>query len=217
MAEKLTKGIFITFEGPEGSGKSTQSKRLCEDLVTDGYEVLHTAEPGGTPLGSKIRDILLKKDEITAGQEAELFLFEADRAHHVRSAILPALEAGKIVICDRFNTATFAYQGYGLGMDMDLIRKVDEIATGGLTPDLTILLDLDAETGLGRAAADHAVDKMEKRGKEFHGKVRKGYLTLAEKDPDRIRVVKTREDIDETYRLVREVAYDHKKKHTEPK
>jgi dTMP kinase len=214
MAKELTKGIFVTFEGPEGSGKSTHSGRLCKDLLSDGYDVLHTAEPGDTDLGSKIRDILLQKDEIAVGREAELLLFEADRAQHVRDVILPALEAKRMVICDRFNTATFAYQGYGLGMDMKKVEEVDRIATGGLKPDLTILMDLDVKTVLERAVAEHKADKMEKRGEEFHEKVRKGYLALAGKDPDRIRVVSVMEDIDETYRLVREIAYDHIEKHT---
>lgn len=214
MAEELKKGIFITFEGPEGSGKSTHSTRLSGDLESKGYQVLHTAEPGGTSLGSRIRSILLEKEEVRVGQEAELLLFEADRAQHVREVILPQLEKKRIVICDRFNTATFAYQGYGLGMDMGQIEAVDRLATRGLSPDLTILMDLDVETGLKRAVAEHAADKMEKRGSEFHEKVRKGYLALAEKYPDKIRIIKVNEDMEETYKLVREEVYGFIERHT---
>ena len=193
MAKELTKGIFITLEGPEGSGKSTQSASLCDDLINDGYDVVHTAQPGGTDLGAKIRDILLQKDNIRLGEKAELFLFEADRAQHVEEEIRPALEDRKIVICDRFNTATFAYQGYGLGMDMGLIETVDNAATGGLVPDLTLLMDLDIKTGLKRAGRTGAADRMEKRGNAFHEKVRQGYLDIAAKNPERIKVISVRD------------------------
>lgn len=204
MAKKLERGIFITFEGPEGSGKSTHSYRLHKDLLGEGYSVVHTAEPGGTPLGHKIRELLLEKDNIRLGRQAELFLFEADRAQHMEEVIAPALKAGTILICDRFNTATFAYQGYGLGMDMEAIERVDDLATGGICPDLTILLDVDARTGLARAGAEHPADRMEKRDRQFHEKVRRGYLALAEKFSDRIRVVEVKENADETYNLVKE-------------
>ncbi|MFC1548396.1 dTMP kinase [Candidatus Omnitrophota bacterium] len=204
MAEKLSKGLFITFEGPEGSGKSTHSRRLSGELEKEGFDIVHTAEPGGTPLGARIRNILLDKDDIRLDSQAELFLFEADRAQHVEELIKPALDQGKIVLCDRFNTATFAYQGYGLGMDMDLIENMDRAAVGSLQPDLTILMDVDVGTGLQRAAAAHSKDRMEKRAKEFHEKVREGYLALAEKDPDRIKVIEVKDDIEQTYSLVKE-------------
>ncbi len=207
MPKNLRRALFITLEGPEGSGKSTQSRRLVDDLLSDGYDVLHTAEPGGTALGRRIRDMLLQKDDIRLDEQAELFLFEADRAQHVEEVIIPALETGKVVICDRFNTATFAYQGYGLGMDLGLIEKVDRVATGGLCPNLTILLDVDVETGLARAAAEHPADRMEKRSRDFHEKVRRGYLALAERSPDRIKVVKVGDDPDGTYGLVKEQVY----------
>ncbi|MDP8299877.1 MAG: dTMP kinase [Candidatus Tantalella remota] len=207
MAKELTRGIFITLEGPEGSGKSTQSASLCDDLIADGYQVVHTAQPGGTELGSKIRDILLQKDNIHLGEKAELFLFEADRAQHVEEMIRPALKDRKIVICDRFNTATFAYQGYGLGMDMSLIETVDNAATGGLVPDLTLLMDLDVKTGLKRALRAGAADRMEKRGNDFHTKVRQGYLELAAKYPERIKVISVREKIGDTYELVKKEVY----------
>ncbi len=205
MAKELEKGLFITFEGPEGSGKSTHSRRLCRKLSQEGYDCVHTLEPGSTALGEKVREILLKKDEVPLDAETELFLFEADRAQHVREVIRPALEKKKIVICDRFNTATFAYQGYGLGMDMDLIKRIDNAATGGISPDLTILLDVDVETGLTRAQAEHPADRMEKRSLGFHRKVREGYLHMAEAHPEKIKVIKVRDDKSQTYKLIREM------------
>lgn len=208
MEKKLKRGIFITFEGPEGSGKSTHSRRLAEELTRDGYEVVHTAEPGGTGLGRRIREILLKKDSVRLGARAELLLFEADRAQHLEELISPALEEGKLVLCDRFNTATFAYQGYGLGMDMDMIDMVDSMATGGMSPDLTVLLDVDVATGLIRAGAEGPADRMEKRGTDFHEKVRGGYLDLAAKDPDRIKVVDACAGIEDAYGVIKDMVYD---------
>ena len=204
----MSRGLFITFEGPEGCGKSTQSSRLTEDLASDGYDVIHTHEPGGTDLGNKIRELLLQRDDIRLDRTAELLLFEADRAQHIEELIKPAVEAGKIVLCDRFNTATFAYQGYGLGMDMELIESVDKAACGGLAPDLTILLDIDIETGLKRAGKTSSADRMEKRSKDFHGKVRQGYLSLAKKSGGRIKVVNVTEGLEETYEQVKELVFD---------
>jgi len=205
MAKKLTKGLFITFEGPEGCGKSTHSSRIAEELKGAGYDVLRTLEPGGTELGKRIREVLLIKEDIPLEGGAEFLLFEADRAQHVREVILPAVEEGKVVICDRFNTSTFAYQGYGLGMDMDMVFAVDDVSTGGLKPDLTVLLDVDAATGLERAGKAGTADRMEKRDLAFHEKVRAGFLDLAEKDPARVKVVEVRDDIEETYALVKEL------------
>jgi dTMP kinase len=208
MAQKITKGLFITFEGPEGSGKSTHAKRVSEQLLSSGYRVVRTFEPGDTFLGEKIRNILLDKDDVSVSEIAELFLFEADRAQHVKEVIVPAIQDKKIVICDRFNTATFAYQGYGLGLDMKKISAIDKVATGPLVPDLTVLFDVDVQTGLKRAGKTGAADKIEKRGLEFHEKVRQGYLDLAGKDPDRIKVIQVKESIEETYSLVEREVYD---------
>ena len=208
MAQKITKGLFITFEGPEGSGKSTHAKRVSEKLLSSGYRVVRTFEPGDTFLGEKIRNILLDKDDVSVSEIAELFLFEADRAQHVKEVIVPAIQDKKIVICDRFNTATFAYQGYGLGLDMKKISAIDKVATGPLVPDLTVLFDVDVQTGLKRAGKTGAADKIEKRGSEFHEKVRQGYLDLAGKDPDRIKVIQVKESIEETYSLVEREVYD---------
>ena len=207
MAQELTKGLFVTFEGPEGSGKSTHSKRLYKDLMDDGYDIVHTSEPGGTALGAGIRDLLLKMDSVRLDSMTELFLFEADRAQHVREMINPSLEANKIVLCDRFNTATFAYQGFGLGMSMDLIEELDALATDGLRPDLTLLLDVDVETGIARAKARGPVDRMEKRDMEFHENVRRGYLVLAASKTENIRMISAGDGIDRVYDSVKKEVY----------
>ncbi len=213
MAKGLTKGLFITFEGPEGCGKSTHSRRIYEDLLSRGYEAVFTAEPGGTSLGSRIREILLEREDISFNPAAELFLFEADRAQHMAEVIMPALEEGKVVVCDRFNTATFAYQGYGLGMDMKEIEALDDMATKGVSPDLTILLDIDVETGLQRVGRERAADKMEQRSREFHQRVRQGYLYLAKKDSGQIRVLESTGEVDAVYKLVKEEVYGFIERH----
>jgi len=208
MAQEIMRGIFITFEGPEGSGKSTHSKEICSDLIKDGYDVLHTREPGGSVLGEKIREILLAKDSIPLSKEAELLLFEVDRAEHVNEVIKPAIDQKKIVLCDRFNTATFAYQGYGLGMDLEAIKRVDDIATSGTSPDLTILLDLDVQKGLERAGSKGSPDRMEKRNIDFHNRVRQGYLEIAKKNPDKIKRVSVAENKEDTYKKVKMIIND---------
>ncbi|MBU0571064.1 MAG: dTMP kinase [Candidatus Omnitrophica bacterium] len=207
MAQELTKGLFITFEGPEGSGKSTHSKRLYRDLLNEGYDITRTSEPGGTALGEGIRELLLKTDSVRLDNMSELFLFEADRAQHVREMIKPSLKANRIVLCDRFNTATFAYQGYGLGMRMDLIEELDALATDGVRPDLTVLLDVDVPTGMARAKARGPADRMERRDIKFHEDVRRGYLALAALEAEKIRVVAAGDDIDRVYDSVKKEVY----------
>lgn len=206
MAKKLTKGLFITFEGPEGCGKSTQSRLLSEDLLTLGYDVVYTREPGGTLLGQKIRDILLEKDDIRIGKKAELFLFSADRAQHIEEVILPALKDRKIVISDRFNIATYAYQGYALGVDFDFIENMDSVTRGNIEADLTILLDIDVNTGLLRAKNNGSYDRIEKRENAFHQRARAGYLALAEKFPEKIKLIKVSCDIEKVYSRVKKEA-----------
>jgi len=204
MEKKLKKGIFIVFDGPDGCGKSTQSKKVRDELISGGFEAVHTAEPGDTALGKKLRDTLLSDREITTCNIAELYLFEADRAQHVEEVIKPALSEGKIVICDRFNTSTFAYQGYGLGTDLGHIKTIDDIATGGLRPDLVVILDINVNTGLVRAGKVGPADKIEKRSSRFHERVRNGFLEIASKSPDQIKVVQVQDDIEDTYALVKE-------------
>jgi len=203
MAKKnLRRGIFITFEGPEGCGKSTHSKLLYAYLLRRGYDCIQTREPGGTELGEHVRQVLLHSKDIKISDLAELFLFEACRSEIVKEVIRPNLADGRIVICDRFSDATLCYQGYGGKVPMDIIETLDRIATRGLKPDLTILLDVDTLTGLRRAKAK-GIDRMEKKDVRYHKRVRGGYLKLAEIYPERIKVIKVRGDIEKTQALVR--------------
>jgi dTMP kinase len=203
VEKDIKRGIFLTFEGPEGSGKSTQSDLVSKWLADEGYKVIRTAEPGGTALGEKIRAILLDKDEINVGHMSELLLFEADRAQHVEEVIIPALERKEIVICDRFNTATFAYQGYGLGLDMGLISCIDSAVRATIEPDMTVVLDIDVVTGMRRATSGRHADRMEKRETAFHDKVREGYLDMARKDPGKIKVINAAAGVEEVHREIK--------------
>ena len=184
------RGIFITIEGPEGSGKSTHSKLLCDFLRRRGYRVLHTREPGGTRISEAVRKILLNKNNKGMSDICELFLFLAARAPIVDEIVRPALKKGYVVVCDRFHDATVAYQGYGAGLDLKLIEEMGKLATKGIKPDLTVLLDVETKKGLRRAAAK---DRIETKSLEFHKRVRGGYLALAEREPGRIKVIPTTE------------------------
>ncbi len=184
----MSRGRFITIEGPEGSGKSTHSRLLCEFLRGSGHKVLHTREPGGTRLGEAIRQVLLDKKNKNMSDGCELFLFLAARAQVVSEVIMPALKKGYIVVCDRFHDATVAYQGYGAGLDLKLIDSAGKLATGGLKPDLTILLDVETSAGLKRGGIK---DRMEVKPVRFHKKVRDGYFKIAKKEPRRIKVINT--------------------------
>ena len=203
MAQKnIKRGAFITFEGPEGCGKSTHSRLLFDFLKKRSYDCVLTREPGGTKCGEEIRKILLHSDGVSISDLTELFLFESARSQIVGELILPNLAKGRIVICDRFSDATVCYQGYAGGIDLKSIETLNMIATGGLKPDLTILLDVDTVTGLERAKAK-GVDRMEKKELAYHKRVRAGYLKLAKRFPERIRIVKVTGDIDRTQALVR--------------
>ncbi len=199
----MKKGIFITFEGIEGCGKSTQSKLLYEYLKKRGYSCVHTREPGGTKAGERIRDVLLHSKDTHISDITEMLLFEAARSQIVAETIRPALEAKKIVICDRFSDATRSYQGYGGKVALDTIEKVNRIATLGLEPDLTILLDIDTLTGLKRAKAK-GPDRMESKEVSYHKRVRAGYLKLAKRFPGRIKIIKVAADINRTQKLLRQ-------------
>lgn len=196
------RGKFITLEGPEGSGKSTHARRLVAQLQAGGHSVITTREPGGTPAGEAVRR-LLQHDAGGEGMvaEAEIFLFMASRAQLVRQIIAPALADGVCVVCDRFADSTTAYQGYGRGEDIERILIMNEMATGGLMPDLTILLDIDVKTGFDRLHdrnRRHGVekDRIEREARDFHERVRSGYLELARRWPQRIRVVDAARDED---------------------
>lgn len=189
------RGMFVTFEGIEGSGKSTQIALLAASLKSLGKQVVLTREPGGTPIGDQIRKILLDPANSALDARAELLLYGASRAQHLHDVILPAIGAGAIVLCDRFSDATLAYQGYGRGLDLALIQALDRLVTAEMRPDLTLLLDIDAATGVARAHGRNAAHGLEAEARfeneeiAFHERVRQGYLTLAREFPERIRIV----------------------------
>lgn len=183
-------GLFITLEGVEGSGKSTQAGKLADFLMRRGYRTLSTREPGGTETGESIRRLLLKSDDGSVGRETELLLYMADRAQHVRDVIRPALESGSIVVCDRFSDATLAYQAGGRGLPEDTVSDLNILATGGLKPHLTILLDLPEDEGLSRAQGrGGGFDRMEREERSFHRDVRNAYLEIARREPGRVKIV----------------------------
>lgn len=184
------KGIFITLEGPEGSGKSTQLERLSAYLNRKGLEVLCTQDPGGTGIGEKLREVLLSPRNRGMSSLTELLLYLASRAQLVEEVLRPALAQGKVVISARFSDSSLAYQGYGRGLDKQLIRKMNQVATADLKPDLTILLDIDIPRGLKRARAGSNGDRLEQEERQFHQRVREGYIKLAKRDPKRIKMVK---------------------------
>lgn len=199
------RGIFITFEGPEGSGKSTQSKLLCKFLKGLGLGIYHTREPGGTIVGERIRKILLNTSHSNMSKLTELLLYMASRNQLVEECIKPELKKGRIVICDRFQDASLAYQGYGLGIDKKLICSLGSLATCSIKPDLTILLDINPEEGIKRTKRD---DRIEKRPLVFHRRVRQGYLEIAKKEPFRVRIVPVLKDISQTQDLIRKTVLD---------
>jgi len=189
------KGMFITFEGIEGSGKSTQIALLANHLTARGVRHVLTREPGGTSIGDQVRKILLDPANSSLDPAAELLLYAAGRAQHLREIILPALADGTNVLCDRFSDATLAYQGYGRGLDTEMVRSLDRIVTSGMRPDLTLLFDIEAASGIARARGRNnrrgleAEARFENEELAFHERVRQGYLMLLAQEPDRIRVV----------------------------
>ncbi len=198
------KGLFITLEGLDGCGKSTQAKRLEEALTQQGYPVLLTREPGGTKLAEAIRNLILTPSREELHPLTEILLYTAARTQHVNFLIKPALKDGKIVICDRFVDSSIAYQGYGLGYDLHIIREINRMAVGAFLPDLTFLLDIDTEQGIHRIqsrsnAGRQAVDRIEARGAEFQAKVRRGFLDLAAQEPRMVLVPSSRRSIEEIH------------------
>jgi len=199
---KNKKGFFMSLEGIEGTGKSTQARLLSEYLKRKGYETILTQEPGGTLISSQIRKVLLSTKHHKMDYMAELLLYNAARIQHIKEKIAPALEKGKIVITDRFSDSTVAYQGYGRGISLKLIDSLDKIATAKMRPDLTILLDLDVKTGLMRNKHINKVDRLELEDIKFHEKVRAGFLKLAAKEPKRIRLVKASKSLDAVHKEI---------------
>lgn len=195
----MSNGMFITFEGADGCGKTTQQMLAADYLESKGYEVLITREPGAKGLGEDIRKILLDyKGPVS--ERCESLLFLADRAQHVDNMILPAIEKGQIVLCDRYTDSTVAYQGYGRQQNLERIKKLNDFATNVLKPDLTFVFDIDVETSMQRVGKEK--DRMESEGKEFHNRVRNGYLKLAEEEPSRIKVLDAAKSIDEIHEEV---------------
>ncbi|MDR2743890.1 MAG: dTMP kinase [Desulfovibrio sp.] len=196
--------MFVTFEGIEGSGKSTAARLLAEYLLERELDPLVTKEPGGCSLGRGLRHTLLDARGKTLSSRAELFLFLADRAQHVAEVIRPALEAGQIVLCDRYADSTLAYQGYGRGLDTEFLRRLNETATGGLAPDITLLLDVPVPCGLIRAGqrnreAGTAISegRFESESLAFHERVQLGYRTLAQEEPDRFAVIDASQPVED--------------------
>lgn len=186
--------MFITLEGPEGSGKTSQVPALADHIRSLGYNVLLTREPGGTLIGDQIRNVLISLENKALTPQAETLLFLAARAQLVREVIQPALAAGVVVVSDRYADATLAYQGYGHGVDLDVLRKLLEFATGGLKPDLKILLDIDVENGLLRKTNCGEWNRLDAYSVAFHERVRKGYHSLAAAEPDRWVIINASRD-----------------------
>jgi dTMP kinase len=191
------KGIFISFEGIEGTGKSTQAKLLYQWLFSKKYEVVLTEEPGGTQIGLRIRELLLSVEHKDMTSLTELLLYNSSRAQHLYEIIIPAIRRGAVVITDRFSDSTVAYQGYGRGIDLNLIASIDKIVTGNMKPDLTILLDLDAGTGLKRNRGINKTDRLELEDLDFHQRVRNGYHEIAARERGRIRLIDASGNVEE--------------------
>ena len=202
---------FITFEGGDGTGKSTQIPALENYLVHRGYSCVITREPGGTTLGNLIRKVLLEVGGHEIASSTELFMYLADRAQHVSEVILPAIEAGKIVLCDRFTDSTMAYQGYGRGIELRLLQQLNDLADQGFRPDLTFLFDCPASVGLERTArrknetGRHHEDRFEREKIEFHEKVRAGFLELARGEPQRFRVLDATRPVEEVTLAIKKI------------
>jgi dTMP kinase len=195
--------MFITFEGVEGSGKTTHSKLLREFLVKQGHKVTLTREPGWGAVGKLIRRLLLEESEIELDSWAELCLFCADRAQHVKDLIKPKLKEGEIVICDRYTDSTMAYQGYGRRLNLDLVEKIVKASSLGLRPELTLLLNLPVKLGLSRIEDRAEKSKFDEESVQFHERVRQGFMYIAKKEPERVKVISAAKDVKEVQEEIR--------------
>ena len=197
--------LFITFEGPDGSGKTTQAEQLAGHLRAQGFDVLLSREPGGPSISEQIRRVLTSLDNTAMHPRTEFLLFSASRAQHVEEVIRPHLAGGGLVICDRFYDASLAYQGYGHGLNLDTLRSITTFATGGLQPDLTLLLDLPIEEGLQRRELDGNWNRLDAYDLEFHLRVRQGYLTMAAAEPERWVKLDARQPLDALQDKIRRI------------
>jgi dTMP kinase len=203
--------LFITFEGVEGSGKTSQIQRLKKYLTQKGIPCKVTREPGGCPIGEKVRKILLNPDHREMVPATELLLYEAARAQHVKEVLTPFLKKGGIILCDRFCDATLAYQGYGRRIDLKWIDRLNRLSSQGIKPDVTFLLDCPSDVGLNRALQRNRTLKQEREGRfereeiQFHRRVRKGYLAIARKEPHRVKVIDTREGEEKVFEKIRKI------------
>jgi dTMP kinase len=197
--------MFLTFEGVDCSGKTTQAAMLVEALRARSGTIVHfIREPGGTAISERLREILLDRSNLELAELTELFLFSASRAQLVAQVILPALARGEIVVCDRFHDSTTAYQGYGRGLDLDAVRRINAVATAGTEPDLTMLVDITVgEIEARKKASGGAPDRMENAGREFYERVRKGYLAIAREQPERFVVIDGMRNVDDIARDIR--------------
>ncbi|MBO8164850.1 MAG: dTMP kinase [Brevibacillus sp.] len=192
-------GLFITFEGPDGAGKTTQVEAFSRTLRQKGYDVLVTREPGGTPISDKIRALLLDPAHTEMAHATEVLLYAASRAQHVQQTVIPALKRGKIVICDRFVDASIAYQGYGLELPLETVVEINRFATAGLVPDRTYLLDIPVSRGRVRLGQRDGLDRIEQKGEHYHTRVRNGFLEIARQQPERVRLIDADRSIDEVH------------------
>jgi len=200
--------VFVTFEGPDGSGKTTQIKLLAGHLQALGHDVLVTREPGGTSIGDQIRVVLHDVKNVEMACETEFLLYSASRAQLVRQVVKPHLARGGVVLCDRFADSSVAYQGYGRELDLAAVRLITQFATEGLVPDLTVYLDLPVEVGIERKQVAHAAqagewNRLDQQSMDFHRRVRRGYLQMAQADPGRWLVIDAAQSIDDTQAVIR--------------
>ena len=209
--------MFITLEGPEGSGKTSQLAQFADFLREQGYEVVTTREPGGTSIGDQIRQVLVSMDNKSLHPRTEILLFLSARAQLVEELIKPSLENGKIVVCDRYGDSTLAYQGYGHGLPLETLREMLRFATDGLVPDLTLYLDIEVEKGLLRKKKGQEWNRLDAYEVEFHRRVRNGYLALAEAEPERWRVIdasQSKQAVQQDMRAATKAALEKLKGHT---
>lgn len=209
-------GIFISIEGIEGTGKTTQARLLKEHIEKQGRRVILTKEPGGTPIGDEIRTILLATAHKSMDAVTELLLYFASRRQHMKEVVLPALKSNHIVITDRFMDSTLAYQGYARGLDLELIDSLNRLSTDGRRPDLTLLLDVDVETGMKRNRGANKIDRLELETVEFHKKVRDGFLLILKHDPGRVKLIESYDEPQMVHGKIIRIVDEFLSKHTKP-